>query len=133
MLIRRGVLLDGRVVDVRVDTQIRDVAAGLTAHRGETVLDAQFGTVVAGLHDHYLHIRSAAAALESLHVGPPAVRTGEQFARALGAAAPGRDGWGRAIGYHAPVAGDLARHRLAARMPASPVSDPPRRGLTWRP
>src|SRR5690625_939263 len=131
MLIRRGVLLDGRVVDVRVDTQIRDVAAGLTAHRGETVLDAQFGTVVAGLHDHHLHIRSAAAALESLHVGPPAVRTGEQFARALGAAAPGRDGWVRAIGYHASVAGDLDRHRLDALMPAIPVRVQHRSGVMW--
>ena len=81
MLIQRATLLDGTTTDIRVGARIEEVADGLTAGPGESVLDAGGGTVLPGLHDHHVHVRSAASALDSLLVGPPAVRTKDQLAR----------------------------------------------------
>jgi predicted amidohydrolase len=61
MLIRRATLLDGAVADIRVGDTIEAVAESLPAEPGEQVLDAAFGTVIPGLHDHHLHVYSAAA------------------------------------------------------------------------
>ena len=52
MLIQRAVLLDGTAADVRIDERdhrIIETVSGLTAHRGERVLDARGGTVIPGL------------------------------------------------------------------------------------
>jgi predicted amidohydrolase YtcJ len=62
MLIQRAVLLDGTATDVRVDELIVGVGE-LAPHKGEQVLDAAGGTVIPGLHDHHVHLRSAAAAM----------------------------------------------------------------------
>ena len=75
MLIQRASLLDGSVVDIRFGETITAVAGRLAARPGEDVLDAALGTVLPGLHDHPVHLRAAAAALESVRAGPPAVRT----------------------------------------------------------
>ena len=69
MLIQRAVLLDGTPTDIRVDELIVDVGE-LAPHKSEQVLDAAGGTVIPGLHDHHVHLRSAAAALTSVRVGP---------------------------------------------------------------
>lgn len=61
MLIRRATLLDGTVADIRVGDIIDEVAEALSPKPGEQVLDAAFGTVIPGLHDHHLHVYSAAA------------------------------------------------------------------------
>ena len=60
MLIQRASLLDGEVVDIRVGEQIEQVALSLRPLPGEQVIDAGFGTVILGLHDHHLHVYSAA-------------------------------------------------------------------------
>ena len=62
MLIQRAVTLDGAAVDLRVGERIDEVADTLTARPGEDVLDAAGGTVLPGLHDHHVHLHSAAAA-----------------------------------------------------------------------
>ena len=72
-MIRRGALLDGRIADIRVSEQVLEVAPALARLPDEQVLEARQGAVLPGLHDHHLHVRAAAAALDSLHVGPPAV------------------------------------------------------------
>ncbi|HYB35351.1 MAG TPA: amidohydrolase family protein [Mycobacterium sp.] len=131
MLIRGGTLLDGRVVDVRVGERVLDVAATLTAQPGEDVLDAGLGTVLPGLHDHHLHLRAAAAALDSLSVGPRAVRTKDQLAQVLTNTPPGSDGWIRAVGYHESVAGELDRAALDALVPHTPVRIQHRSGALW--
>ena len=74
MLIRRAVLLDGTETDIRVGERIIEVADRPDARRGEAVYDAAGGTVIPGLHDHHVHLRSAAAALHSVRVGPDEVR-----------------------------------------------------------
>jgi predicted amidohydrolase YtcJ len=131
MLIRRGTLLDGRVADVRVGDRVLDVAAGLTPSPGERVLDAELGAVLPGLHDHHLHLRAADAALDSVPVGPPAVRTPAELAKTLRAAAPGVDGWIRAVGYHDSVAGELNRLSLDALVPDTPLRLQHRSGALW--
>lgn len=131
MLIRRATLLDGRVVDVRVHDRVLDVAATLAPLPDEDVLDARLGAVLPGLHDHHLHLRAAAAALDSLSVGPPVVRTKRQLAQALATAVPGADGWIRAVGYHESVAGQLDRAALDALAGDTPLRIQHRSGVLW--
>ena len=130
MLIQRAVLLDGSAVDIRVDERIVDVG-GLVPHRGEQVLDAAGATVIPGLHDHHVHLRSAAAALTSARVGPVEVRGREDLARALADATVGSDGWIRAVGYHEAVAGPLDRDVLDEVSPPLPVRVQHRSGVLW--
>ena len=100
-------------------------------NKGETVLDAAGGTVIPGLHDHHVHLRSAAAALTSARVGPAEVRGRADLARALAAPPVGSDGWIRAVGYHEAVAGPLDRDaaRRAVAAGAGPRAAPQRRAV----
>ena len=131
MLIQRATLLDGTVTDIRIGRRIDEMGADLVARRGESVLDAGGGTVLPGLHDHHVHVHSAASALASVSVGPPSVSTKEQLAQALSNAMPGPDGWIRAVGYHESVAGELDRAVLDAVLPGIPVRIQHRSGALW--
>ncbi|BBZ11114.1 amidohydrolase family protein [Mycobacterium branderi] len=131
MLIRRATRLDGAVLDIRVGEQIGQVDANLQPRPGEDVFDAEGGTVIPGLHDHHVHLHSAAAAETSLQVGPPHVRDRDALAGALATAQTGDDGWIRAIGYHDSVAGPLDRTALDALAPAVPVRIQHRSGVLW--
>jgi predicted amidohydrolase YtcJ len=131
MLIKRAGLLDGTVVDVRVAQTIQAVADGLTARPDEDVLDARGGLLIPGLHDHHVHLRAAAAAAQSVRVGPPQVRDRAGLARALTHAAVGADGWIRAVGYHDSVAGPLDRDALDTLAPSVPVRVQHRSGAQW--
>lgn len=131
MLIRRATRLDGAVLDIRVGAQIDQVADQLVPRAGEDVFDAAGGTVLPGLHDHHVHLYSAAAAAASVQVGPPRVRDRAAFARVLAAAEIGDDGWIRAVGYHESVAGPLDRTLLDALVPGVPVRVQHRSGVLW--
>ncbi|CDM74569.1 N-substituted formamide deformylase precursor [Mycobacterium marinum] len=131
MLIRRATLLDGATADIRVCARIQEVGQGLVARPGERVLDAAGQTVLPGLHDHHVHLRSAASALDSLTLGPPTVDSKEKFRQHLSSARPGPDGWIRAVGYHESVAGPLDRTALDALVPHLPVRVQHRSGALW--
>ncbi|OBI30233.1 amidohydrolase [Mycobacterium sp. E1386] len=131
MLIRRATLLDGTITDLRVGDQIEEMGDGLLAERGEGVLYAGGGTVLPGLHDHHVHVRSAASALDSFLVGPPGVSTKAELTQLLSNATPGPDGWIRAVGYHESVAGDLDRSALDAMVRSAPVRIQHRSGALW--
>jgi predicted amidohydrolase YtcJ len=131
MLIRRGTLPDGRIADLRVDDRIAEIGDRLNQFDSEQVYDADGGAVLPGLHDHHLHLRAMAAALDSLAAGPPHVRTKQQLAQALRTAEPGFDGWIRAVGYHASVAGELDRAQLDAIIADTPVRVQHRSGAMW--
>ncbi|MDT5146114.1 MAG: hypothetical protein QOC58_759, partial [Mycobacterium sp.] len=79
MLIKRASLLDGGAVDIRVGERIEELGDDLAARGGEGVLYAGGGTVLPGLHDHHVHLRSAASALDSFFVGPPGVSTKDEL------------------------------------------------------
>jgi len=131
MLIQRASLLDGTVADIRVSEQIVAVGPQLATSPGEQVYDARGGTVIPGLHDHHVHLRSAAAALTSTQVGPADVHSRQDLARVLAAADIGSDGWLRAIGYHEAVAGALDREILDELSPPVPVRVQHRSGVLW--
>ncbi|MHA3024495.1 amidohydrolase family protein [Mycobacterium sp. BMJ-28] len=131
MLIRRATLLDGSVVDIRVDSRIDEVAPVLEPAEGERVLDAGLGLVIPGLHDHHVHVHSAAAAADSVRVGVGEVHDRDDLARVLTATEVGEDGWIRAVGYHEAVAGSLDRHVLDTLSPPVPVRIQHRSGILW--
>ena len=131
MLIRRGKLPGGRVADLRVDEHIVEIADELDRSGSEQLLDANGGAVLPGLHDHHLHLRAMAAALDSIAVGPPQVRTKAQLAQALRSTSPGADGWIRAVGYHASVAGELDREQLDTLIADIPLRIQHRSGAMW--
>jgi predicted amidohydrolase YtcJ len=131
MLIRNATLLDGTVTDIRVDERIEQIGDGLVTRKGEGVLFAGGGTVLPGLHDHHVHLRSAASALDSFFVGPPGVTTKAQLIQLLSNATPGPDGWIRAVGYHESVAGELDRAALDAVLRDVPVRIQHRSGTLW--
>ena len=131
MLIQRATTLDGTSVDVRVGAQIEEVAGQLAPRRGEETFDAAGGTVLPGLHDHHVHLYSAAAAEDSVRAGPPQVRDRDGLAHALASAEVGSDGWIRAVGYHESVAGPLDRTLLDAISPPVPVRVQHRSGVLW--
>jgi predicted amidohydrolase YtcJ len=130
MLIQRAALLDGTEADIRAGERIVEVG-DLAPNKGEDVFDAAGGTVIPGIHDHHVHLRSAAAALTSVRVGPAEVRGRDDLARALADAAVGSDGWIRAVGYHEAVAGPLDRDLLDEVSPPVPVRVQHRSGVLW--
>ncbi|MGY4866758.1 amidohydrolase family protein [Mycolicibacterium elephantis] len=131
MLIQRAALLNGDVVDIRVTDRIAALDERLDPRPGEQVYDAAGGTVIPGLHDHHVHLRSAAAALTSIRVGPGDVHSPADLARVLAEADVGADGWIRAVGYHEAVAGPLDRTLLDELSPAVPVRVQHRSGVLW--
>ena len=131
MLIKRATLLDGTETNIRVSARIDEVGVDLVANPGEALLDAGGGTVLPGLHDHHVHVRSAASALDSFNVGPPGVSTKAQLAQILSNATPGPDGWIRAVGYHESVAGELDRAALDALVHDIPLRIQHRSGALW--
>jgi predicted amidohydrolase YtcJ len=131
MLIQRATLLNGTAVDVRTEHRIVEVSERLVPAAGELVLDAAYGTVIPGLHDHHVHLHSAAAALTSVRVGPREVADRESLRRVLAGMTVGEDGWIRAVGYHEAVAGPLDRHVLDDLSPAVPVRVQHRSGVLW--
>ena len=131
MLIQRATLLDGTVTDIRLGPRIEEVGGNLVARQRENMFDAGGGTVLPGLHDHHVHVRSAASALTSVSLGPPDVSTKEQLAQTLSSAIPGSEGWIRAVGYHESVAGELDRAALDAVLPGNPIRVQHRSGALW--
>lgn len=131
MLIQRATTLDGALVDLRVGARIDDMADRLTPRRDEDVFDAAGGAVLPGLHDHHVHLHSAAAAETSVRVGPPQVRNRTDLAGVLASTQAGDDGWIRAVGYHDSVAGPLDRAALDAMVPAVPLRVQHRSGVLW--
>ncbi|UXA07489.1 amidohydrolase family protein [Mycobacterium sp. SMC-2] len=131
MIIKQARLLDGTITDIRVGAHIDEMGDGLVAQRGEGVLYAGGGTVLPGLHDHHVHVRSAASALDSFFVGPPGVSTKTELTQLLSNATPGPDGWIRAVGYHESVAGDLDRDALDGMVRSVPVRIQHRSGALW--
>lgn len=131
MLIQRAALLDGSTADIRVGDTIRAVAPALVPRRGEDVFDAAHATVLPGLHDHHVHLRSAAAALGSVQLGPPRVRSAAELAVALRTAETGEEGWIRGYGYHESVAGELNRAVLDRVSASVPIRVQHRSGALW--
>lgn len=123
---------DDRPADVRIaGAWIEAIAPRLKSQEDEPVIEARGGALFPGLHDHHIHLFAAAAALRSIHCGPPHVRDAAQWAFAIAAAHPGADGWVRGVGYHESVAGLPDRAQLDALAPDRPLRIQHRSGRLW--
>lgn len=120
-MLLRNTELNGRVVDIRLDSTIREIGQSL-APGDELVWDATGGAVLPGLHDHHLHFHALAARAHSvdLHAGEInrlATESGE--------------GWLRGVGYHEVPHGELDRQRLDAWISDRPVRLQHSSGKMW--
>ncbi len=135
MLLIRDVEVAGATgLDVRVaDGVVEEIGSGLRRRPGEEILEGGGGALLAGLHDHHLHLRSLAASGASVRCGPPEVNDRGQLADALATAAerlpPG--GWLRGVGYHESVAGELDRWDLDAMVGERAARIQHRSGRLW--
>ncbi|MDQ1435349.1 MAG: hypothetical protein QOF59_2165 [Actinomycetota bacterium] len=129
-LILHDVEVDGSVVDVRVDDGI---VAEIGPHRrpgpSDAVVEGDGGALIAGLHDHHIHVLALAAARGSVDVGPSGTASGSAFVAALQAAAV--RGPVRAVGYHETVFGSLDRDVLDRLLPDIPARVQHRSGGLW--
>ncbi|WP_338180003.1 amidohydrolase family protein [Jatrophihabitans sp.] len=128
-LLLRDAEVDGVVGDVLLGDGVI-VELGASRARAGTVIDCAGAAVIPGLHDHHCHLLAMAAALDSVHCGPPAVRDAAGMQRAL-AAGSTRGGWLRGIGYDESVAGVLDRHVLDRLAPNTPTRVQHRSGALW--
>jgi predicted amidohydrolase YtcJ len=132
MLIRGATLIDGRAIDVRVTGTIIADLGHLAPLANEPVIEASGGCLLPGLHDHHIHLRATAAALDSVRCGPPDVGTEEELrCRLVAAATASPTDWIRGTGYHPSVAGEIDRHWLDRVLPNTPVRIQHRSGRLW--
>lgn len=117
----------------RGDCRIRDglvteTAPRLRARQDEALVESDGGALLPGLADHHLHLTAMAARAESLDVSgmPP-----DALAREIARAAPGADGWIRAVGYDDVPHGEIDRTVLDRWNPATPVRMQHRSGALW--
>ena len=114
------------------EQQIVEVADRLDAAAGRGGVRRRGRHRHPGLHDHHVHLHSAAAALTSVRVGPRrGAQTRRSRARRSRGAASASDGWIRAVGYHDAVAGPLDRDGLDELSPPVPVRVQHRSGVLW--
>ncbi|MFD6399158.1 amidohydrolase family protein [Nocardia sp. NPDC060249] len=134
MLIRRARVFGTGHTDVRWHGgSITECGTGLRPLRGEDYIDANGGWLLPGLHDHHVHLRSLAAAADSLLLGPPAIRTVDELAarlRRADATLP-TGAWIRGVGYHESAAGELDRWALDRLITQRPVRIQHRSGALW--
>jgi predicted amidohydrolase YtcJ len=134
ILIRRGEIPGIGLADVRLDGGlVTEIGPSLDPAGGDDLIDADGGAVIPGLHDHHLHLRALAAAVDSVQSGPPDTTSPGQLAHRLTAAAASRakGAWVRAVGYHQSVAGDLDRWTLDRMLSSHPVRVQHRSGAEW--
>ncbi|PLK27791.1 hydrolase [Novosphingobium sp. TH158] len=129
MLIRNAEVWGLGPADLRLaDGVIRSVGK-LQPLAGEPVLDAAGGALLPGLHDHHLHLASAAVRRQSVVCGPPEVTTAEQLAQRI-LSVPG-DGWIRGILYHDSVMGLPDAQALDRMVRDRPLRIQHRSGRMW--
>jgi predicted amidohydrolase YtcJ len=134
VLIRQAEVANARSADVRIrGERITEMGTSLAPLGDETVLDADGGALLPGLHDHHLHLCALAASQVSLRCGPPEVRDAHALGRALAGALPPRaaNPWIRGVGYHESVAGALDRDALDGWVSDRPVRIQHRSGALW--
>jgi len=129
LLIRDVELDDGWPADVLLrDGIVARIGRGLVADDAR-LIEGAGARLLPGLHDHHVHLASAAAARASVSCGPPEVEGRTALAQAL--AAVGGSGWLRGVGYHDSVAGMLDRRDLDAMVTDRPLRIQHRTGRMW--
>ncbi|MPZ00485.1 MAG: amidohydrolase family protein [Actinophytocola sp.] len=128
LLLHQVELSDGRRADCRIrDATVKEIGTQLRPFPDEAVVEGRNGAVIPGLADHHLHLAGMAALATSLDIS--AVK-GDNIATVLTSAAPGPDGWIRAVGYD-EAHGDIDREVLDRWRPDVPVRVQHRSGALW--
>ena len=111
--------VEGRLTDVRVEGGTVTELGALSRHPDEEVVEGRRGALIAGLHDHHLHLHALAADRLSVDCseGLDAVRD----------AYPGPDGWVRGVRARESV----DRAVLDSLVPAHPARVQQRGGALW--
>ncbi len=133
MLIKQAEI-NGTIFDIRLKRGlISQISPLLEAHSDESVFEAYGGALLAGLHDHHIHLNAAAAAMRSVICGPPEVATEqeliEQLHQAYKSARPKQEL--RGVGYYESVAGDIDCKWLDQFAPNIPIRIQHRTGRLW--
>ncbi|MCB2059948.1 MAG: amidohydrolase family protein [Novosphingobium sp.] len=128
MLIRNAEVWDRGIADVRLtDGRIAEVGQ-IEPRSGETVLDANGGALLPGLHDHHIHLAGLSVRASSVICGPPEVNDRTELASRL---RQHGEGWIRGILYHENVMGLPGAKELDALVPDRPVRIQHRSGRMW--
>ena len=61
--------VDGVRLDVRFQDKILELSSSIQPAPGESVIDAQGGALLPGLHDHHMHFLATAAWANSVDCG----------------------------------------------------------------
>jgi len=125
-MIIRNAEIERVVTDVLLaDGIISRIGNGI---QGERYFDAKGGALIAGLHDHHIHLNATAAAMNSVRCGPPDVNSERDLVEALNLSG---EGWLRGVGYHHSVAGEIDREWLDENGPNRPIRIQHRSGRLW--
>ena len=130
LVIREAQLPDGRLADLGISGG-RFAAIAPQLARSDNDLDASGRLLLAGLHDHHIHLLATAARQQSIDLS--ACHDADAIINALreGAAQTPPAQWLRAIGYDERVAGIPDRHGLDAWLPDRPLRVQDRTGALW--
>ncbi|MCU1428475.1 MAG: Amidohydrolase 3 [Actinomycetia bacterium] len=128
-LILHDVDVAGERVAVRIeDGAVASVGSEDRSRSSGEVIDGRGGALLAGLHDHHLHVLALAAARRSISVSASTTNNAT-FAAALRDAST--RGPVRAVGYHERVFGGLDRDVLDGIVRGVPVRVQHRTGGLW--
>lgn len=137
--LRRARAWDGHLYRIRIsDGVVTDVTLDVTSDRHGSArptaaepIDLEGRLVGCGLHDHHIHLRATAAALDSVDLSPAALQAAGGLVPALRSArASVGDGWLRGVGYDVLTSGPLARWQLDAAG-VGPVRVQDATGILW--
>ena len=95
------------------------------------MLDAAGGTVLPGLHDHHVHLNSAAAAATSIRVGPPQVRDRAGLAARWRTPKPAKTAGSAPWATTIRSPGRWTARRWTRSLPTVPLRVQHRSGVLW--
>ncbi len=125
-MIIRNAEIEGVITDVLLADGVITKIGGKVSR--DDYFDARGGALIPGLHDHHIHLNATAAAMNSVHCGPPEVTTESALIEAINKSG---GGWLRGVGYHHSVAGEIDRTWLDKNGPNRPVRIQHRSGRLW--
>ena len=121
--------VDGVRLDVRFQDKILELSSSIQPAPGESVIDAQGGALLPGLHDHHMHFLATAAWANSVDCGAVDITGPDELGRLLRQQTG--SGWLRGVNYHESIAGELQVRALDELADHRPVRIQHRSGKAW--
>ena len=121
--------VDGVRLDVRFQDKILELSSSIQPTPGESVIDAQGGALLPGLHDHHMHFLATAAWANSVDCGAVDITGPDELGRLLRQQTG--SGWLRGVNYHESIAGELQVRALDELADHRPIRIQHRSGKVW--